>query len=239
MSDACTQDASTTVVYTGTRRPSFSDPTLRIHHLPMLEVAAVDFDRKKVKILVRQPCTLVFYSTNSVKVVADSGVLDDIDLRHHTAWAVGEKTAATVRERLGIDASVPDDERFDGLVATFRQSPPSSPIIAFALKESPRDLARRLGRTDVHEVPVYHTCAKLYPRLRDELAEVDADWIAFTSPRGVRTFLSQASHVDLDAYKFAAIGPTTGDAMNEAGIEPALVMETPDKDLMMQKILQL
>lgn len=203
----------------------------------MLEVAAVDFDQKKVQILVRQPCTLVFYSTNSVRVVAESGALGDIDLSRHTVWAVGERTAEAVREHLGVAAHVPDEERFDGLIASFQQSPPPAPIVAFSLQGSPRNLAGRLQRADVHEVPVYHTCSKLYPRLRDVLADIGADWLAFTSPRGVRTFLTQASGVDLDAYKFAAIGPTTADAMQEAGIQAALVMETPDKNLMMHTIL--
>ncbi len=204
----------------------------------MLEVAAVDFDHDKVQILVRQPCTLVFYSRNSVETVRESGVLDDIDLIEHTVWAVGEKTAEAVSEQFGLEAKVPADERFEGLIEEFLESPPPSPVVAFSLKDSPRNLAARLHDVaDVHEIPVYHTCAKLYPRLADELTEIGADWVAFTSPRGVRTFVTQASRVDLGKLRFAAIGPTTAEAMRDVGLEVDLVMEVPDKEEMMHKIL--
>jgi uroporphyrinogen-III synthase len=232
------EDELVQVIYTGTRPPTVDDPHLRIHHLPMLEAVPVDFDQKRVEILVRQPCTLVFYSQNSVSVVADSQVLDDIDLSDHTIWAVGEKTADEVQERFGLAANVPDDERFDGLVDTFLDDPPPHPIVAFSLKGSPRDLARRLRELgNAHEVPVYHTCPVLYPSLAADLAEIGADWVAFTSPRGVGTFYSQAEGVDLSQLHLAAIGPTTADALEQRGLRPSLILQTPDKDLMMRRIV--
>jgi uroporphyrinogen-III synthase len=232
------QDELVEVVYTGTRSPTFDDPRLRIHHMPMLEAVPVDFDQKRVEILVRQPCTLIFYSQNSVSSVAESGVLDEIDLSEHTIWAVGEKTADEVHERFGTVASVPDDERFDGLVDTFLQNPPPRPIVAFSLKGSPRDLARRLREPgNVHEVPVYHTCPVLYPSLSADLARIGADWVAFTSPRGVGTFYSQAEGVNVSQFQFAAIGPTTAAAIKERGLRPSLVLNTPDKNLMMRRIV--
>jgi uroporphyrinogen-III synthase len=237
MSDDLQKDDRITVVYTGTRPPTIDDPRLRIQHLPMLEAVPVDFDQKRVEILVRQPCTLIFYSQNSVNVIADSGVLDDIELAEHTIWAVGEKTAEEVHERFGLAASVPDDERFDGLVDTFLDNPPPRPIVAFSLKGSPRDLARRLRDPgNVHEVPVYHTCPVLYPSLPDDLARIGADWVAFTSPRGVGTFYSQAESIDISKLQLAAIGPTTADALEQRGLRPTLVLQTPDKNLMMQRI---
>ncbi len=237
MSDTPAPKDSVTVVYTGTRAPEGVDG-LRIEHLPMLQKLAVDFDLKKVRILVRQPCTLVFYSQNSLKTVADSGLLDGIDLTAHTIWAVGQKTADAVFYEFGVDARVPDDERFEGLVSEFRKTPPPPPIVAFTLEDSPRTLAEQFdGRSRVHEIPVYQTCPVLYPRLCDTLAEIDARWVAFTSPRGVSTFLTQASGCDLSALHFAAIGPTTAEALAERGVDVDLVMQTPDKNAMMRQIL--
>ncbi len=239
MSDDSGQpDEVVTVVYTGTRAPTFEDARLRVAHMPMLEAAPVDFDHKKVQLLVKQPCTLVFYSQNSVHVVAQSGVLDDIDLSKHSVWAVGEKTAAAIETRFEVTAKTPDDERFEGLVETFERHSPALPAVAFGLKDSPRSLASALAETsDIYDIPVYRTCPRLFPGLAQKIAELDADWIAFTSPRGVGTFVSQADGVDFNALGLAAIGPTTAGALTERGLEPSLVMETPDKNEMMAAIL--
>jgi uroporphyrinogen-III synthase len=230
-----------TVVYTGTTAPSLaqSGPArhLRLEHMPMLEKTPLDFDAKQIQILVRQPCTLVFYSQNSVDVVADSGVLDPIDLSEHTIWSVGQKTAARVDERFAHDVNVPEDERFEGLLDAFEAAPPPEPIVAFALEDSPRSLAERLRRLDnVHDVPVYRTCPVLYPGLDARLDALAPDWIAFTSPRGVHTFLSQITDFDPTCVGLAAIGPTTAEALAEHGLEPTLVPPRPDKELMVELI---
>lgn len=244
MSDDSEQSSpNVTVVYTGTRAPTFEHARLRVVHMPMLEAAPVDFDHKEVQLLVKQPCTLVFYSQNSVHVVAQSGIFDAIDLSNHSVWAVGEKTAEAIAARFGVAAKTPDDERFEGLVETFERHSPALPAVAFGLKDSPRSLAAALAETsDVYDVPVYRTCPRLYPGLAQKLAEIDADWIAFTSPRGVATFISQAcvsngQSVDFNALRLAAIGPTTAGALQERGLEPSLVVETPDKNEMMAAIL--
>lgn len=235
------QASPVTVVYTGTSAPVIaaleSSRRVRLEHMPMLEKTPLDFDVKQVQILVRQPCTLVFYSQNSVDIVANSGVLDPIDLSDHTIWAVGEKTAARITERFDKHANTPEDQRFEGLLDDLEAAPPREPIVAFALEDSPRSLAERLRRLDnVHDVPVYRTCPVLYPGLDARLDSLEVDWIAFTSPRGVHTFLSQIADFDATSVALAAIGPTTAEALAEHGLEPTLVPPRPDKELMVELI---
>lgn len=227
-----------TVIYTGTRPPRLDAPNLHLVHLPMLEAAAVDFDPREVQILVRQPCTLVFYSQNSVDVVADSGVLAELDLDDHQVWSVGQKTAESVQARFGVPAKVPEDERFEGLVEAFSTERPPGPIVAFALEDSPRRLSGALPESqEAHDIPVYRTCPRLHPGLSETLADTGAAWVVFTSPRGVGTFVSQAGAADLDALKLAAIGPTTAAALQARELSADLVAETPDKDHLIRQLL--
>ncbi|MFW5968143.1 MAG: uroporphyrinogen-III synthase [Persicimonas sp.] len=228
---------SVCVVYTGISEPDTHHPLLEIEHLPMLQVGPVDFDAEKVRALTRQPCTLVFYSKNSARIVAEHGLFEGIDLSNHTVWAVGQKTAAAVEAHLDVSARVPERERFEGLVDQLNSGDHARPIVAFSLQGSPRELPRALDdREDVFEIPVYRTFPRPYPALVERLADLSPDWIAFTSPRGVDTFISQAEGFDLSAVALAAIGPTTAGALRDHGLSPAIVLDTPDRERMMERI---
>jgi uroporphyrinogen-III synthase len=209
----------------------------------MLEPAPLDFDRRRVRALTDAARTLVFYSPNSVEILAESGALAGLNLSQKIAWAVGERTAAALAECFGFNARFPDDQQFRGLLDEFHKTPPKQPLIAFGLEGSPRSLIgaapgqfAAASAGDVHEISVYQTTPKRHPDLGGLLSTEDVAWIAFTSPRGVAALVSQVALDDLRGLRIAAIGPTTAAALRRLGLKVDLVMDTPDRNLMMKII---
>lgn len=240
----CTESPkdSVTVLYTGTRCPTIERPGLRIIYRPMLKSEALDFDLARIRRLANLSKTLVFYSPNAVAHLARSHVLDELDLRDKTTWAVGEKTAEALRDALALTPHVPDDPQFAGMLAKFDVRRPDLPLVAFGIQDSPRSLIGPAPgqfpppTPDVHEVPIYRTTAQYYAALDAFINTSQIDWVALTSPRGVDAFVSHLTSNTLLKLRLAAIGPTTADAIRRHGLVVDLIPRAPDRNIMMGEI---
>lgn len=240
------KDDVLTVLYTGTRRPRIEHPRIRVLHRAMLKSAPIDFDHTRTHQLAKSSKTLVFYSPNAVKHLAASGVVDGLELHKKTTWAVGEKTAESLRDAFGITARVPEDPQFTGMLSHFSARRPDLPLVAFGIQDSPRTLIGNApgqfsapDADHVHQIPIYQTTAQHHPDLVEFIAREAIRWVALSSPRGVDAFVSHLSPADLTRLRLAAIGPTTADAIRQHGLHLDLMVELPDRDQMMLEILGL
>jgi uroporphyrinogen-III synthase len=140
------------------------------------------------------------------------------------AFAVGPKTAGDLR----VLSLAPAGAQAGGAEALAeeivrRQAPEAGPLLFLAGNRRRDALPDALDAAGlpVDEVTVYHT------HLRTALAiPAGADWLAFFSPSGVEA-VQEAGGVEPEAFRRAAIGPTTADALEEAGLPADAVAATP------------
>ncbi|MGM0555997.1 MAG: uroporphyrinogen-III synthase [Myxococcota bacterium] len=226
------------IAYTGTRAPDVQDSGFVLLHLPMLESDPVEFNPAIIAELLKAEVQVVFFSSKAVSAVSNSPLEKHFDADNVQIWAVGSKTAEAIEDALGVVANVPDRQDFDGICAALER-PDTRKIVVFGLEGGPRNLGDALTDRVVHEFPVYRTFPRLYPNLGDVLREFAPDWIAFTSPRGLDAFASQADQFDF-AWRdvdTAAIGPTTGDSLREHGLEPRVELDTPGRNRLVRALL--
>jgi uroporphyrinogen-III synthase len=141
-----------------------------------------------------------------------------------TAFAVGPKTAGDLR----LLSLAPAGEEAGGAEALAdeivrRWTPGTGPLLFLAGNRRRDALPDALDAAGVpaEEVTVYHT------HLRTALAiPGGAEWLAFFSPSGVEA-VQKAEAVDPGAFRRAAIGPTTAEALEEAGLSADAVAATP------------
>jgi uroporphyrinogen-III synthase len=240
MSDeAAVSNDSVRIAYTGTRSPDIDQPGLDLLHLPMLASEPVDFNPQIIAELLKDDVQVVFFSTRAVDAIADSPLLQHFEGEHIETWAVGAKTSEHIREALAAEAHVPERQDFEGICDAL-EGADDRKVVVFGLEDAPRDLGRALEDRVVHEFPVYRTFPRLHPELGAVLREFDPNWIAFTSPRGLEAFASQADQFDFPwrTRKTAAIGPTTGDALRALGLEPDVQLEDPGRNRLIEAILK-
>lgn len=228
-----------TILYTGTTPPRGTWPGAQVIHLPMLTVRPIDFDLEALRSGFDRATTFVFYSQHSARIVCDSGLFDGTDLSAHAFWAVGQKTAAWLEQRLMVPVSFPPGERFATLTQALEKATIPGKIIAFSLADKARDLGPVADAQGVafEDVPVYETSLHPDRESRGALAVRDVHWIAFTSPRGVDALVDAVDRENLKARRLAAIGPTTADALLTRGLTPDLISTTPDRNGLIEAIL--
>ncbi len=201
-------------IYTGTRPPDVSISGLAVRHRPMLESRAVEFDRERLLELCTQPAAIVLYSQNAIRALEARSLGEPLAARDHLQWwAVGDQTANCLSTHLGIDARVPDRQRFEGMQEVLDETELPDRVISLSLKGKTRDLSSILEPRGIEwiDVPIYETVAATYEGLSAEIAALSPDWILFTSSRGVKAF---ADHIDraelrLETVSRVAIGPKT------------------------------
>jgi uroporphyrinogen-III synthase len=143
--------------------------------------------------------------------------------RRAPAYAVGPKTAARLRDA-GLAPRGADAGSADALAEHIIEVDPAAPLL-FLCGNRRRDvLPQRLRDAGVSfdEQVVYTTHTRTDLALP---ASEHTPWLVFFSPSGLAAVMQ--SGIDPGAYRCAAIGPTTGGALKEAGHPPAAVADAP------------
>ncbi len=143
------------------------------------------------------------------------------------AYAVGPKTAARLRA-VGLDPRGEEAGDAEALANRIVGDDPSAPLL-FLCGNRRRDTlpeGLQVGGVPFEEVVVYET------RARSPLEVPPPDgptWLAFFSPSGLEA-VGQTDSIELSEYRIAAIGPTTGGALEEAGhvVEAVAAKPSPD-----------
>jgi uroporphyrinogen-III synthase len=158
----------------------------------------------------------------------------------HTAWegrpayAVGPKTADELRE-LAFDVAGEDTGTAAALASRIAEDQPQEPLLFLSGNRRRDDLpdGLRAANIDFEELVVYETQARTDLSLPPP---ADESWLAFFSPSGLAA-VQQATEGPLSSYRLAAIGPTTAASLEDAGLSPAAVADTPSPDGLVDAIL--
>jgi uroporphyrinogen-III synthase len=235
------QPKETIVLYTGTRAPDPIPAGLSVRHLPMLEVEPVPDIVEPLDQLVDTPVGLVVYSKNAIRCLRRAGAHEPLTpFDRHVWWAVGEQTADAMHNEFGIRVHYPSRQNFEGLKSDLEQADLPERVVALSLEGKSRDLSPILTprRIEFVDFPVYRTVPSEQPAAADELA--GADWLVFTSSRGVETFFDQPDADRLaelaGAICTAAIGPRTAETAREHGLVIDEIPETPGTTELLEMI---
>ena len=235
------QPTDTIVLYTGTRAPDRVPRGLTVRHLPMLQVEPIPDIEEPLGRLVETAVGLVVYSKNAIRCLRRSGghkPLTPFD--RHIWWAVGEQTADAIHHEFGIRVHYPSRQNFEGLKSDLKTADLPDRVVALSLEGKSRDLEPVLSprHIDFVDFPVYRTVPSEHPGAADELA--GADWLVFTSSRGVDTFFDQPDAdrlVELaGSLCTAAIGPKTAETAREHGLAIDEIPERPGTDELLEMI---
>ena len=155
--------------------------------------------------------------------------------------AIGEATAAAVRERLALRVDLmPTRSVAEALADDLRQAGETAGKRFLLLRA---DIARpalveRLrtdGAVEVADVAVYETrrARSLPPALLEALDNGEIDWITFTSgstARNLAALLGPDRLARLKTAKLASIGPITSQTLRQLGLTPAVEAATHNID---------
>ena len=227
----------TRVVYTGTRPPDDVAFGIELHHLPMLETVPLAIGSEVRSALGASGRRLaVFYSHNAAEHVVDA--LGERSFEGCEIWAVGDRTAEYLTERLRTEVGTPETKTYDGLVEALRgRDAADATIVSFELATSERRLADEGLQGTVLSVPTYETVAYNYDDLDGLLRKIGPRWVVFASPRAHEAFKANLHHRPLgDSYRVAVIGPTTRDAIVEAGDRVDFMPDEPDLAALLRKL---
>ena len=166
-----------------------------------------------------------------VATALDRAVADrEVFVKHwgeRRAYAVGPKTAARLRA-LGLQARGAETGSAKALAACIVDDAPNGPLL-FLSGNRRRDTlpeALRTAGVPFEELVVYETT----PRTGLDLPPANGStWLVFFSPSGLEAVEAENRH-SLRQYRLAAIGPTTGEALVEAGHSVEVVAEPPSPD---------
>lgn len=164
------------------------------------------------------------------KVVAIGPVTQDAAVSE--GWQA-ELVAGEVRSRLDFVREFSRDAK--GKKILLPQSDLAGPHVADGLRE--------VGAT-VTPVVAYRTCMpeSLDGELLDRLRREGADVFVFASPSAFRNFVRTIGQDDLKRFAeraaFAAIGPTTAQAIREAGVPVAIEAAKPNSREIIQAMIE-
>lgn len=230
-----------TVAYTGTRAPGDPPERLRLLHRPLLKVTPISVNIERLGFLTSSPAGIVLYSRNAIRSLRQSGsyrTLTPFD--RHTWWTVGKKTAQALHREFGVRARFPDDQCFAGLKFELADAPLPDRIVAFSLEGKERDLAPVLAERGIEfvDIPVYRTDPVDYENPSEVTA--DADWLVFTSSKGVRALFEgkepEAVTAAIEGTAVATIGPKTAETVREFGLAVEHVPDEPDPDALLEHL---
>ncbi len=202
------------IIVTSTTCPSLDISGLEVLHVPLLATVCLEFEIPAFE-------TAVFYSKHGVRCAHAAGV----DLTGKAVWSVGDSTAELVANLFATPARTGDMQNFEGLTSAMQREGNHGRIASFELADGPRSLQDVFA--DVIPIPTYATAQRTEPELAPMLEQADA--VLFASPRAVDAFVALT-----DTRPFAgSIGPTTTDALHEAGFRHLHQAENPDLSLLL------
>lgn len=152
--------------------------------------------------------------------------------RGRRAYAVGPKTGRWLR-KLGLEVTGEHTGTAAALADRIVSDAPEAPVLFLSGNRRREALPEglRSGGVAFEEQVVYETHTRTTLDLPGPSA---ACWLVVFSPSGLEA-LAEAE-VPVDAYRLAAIGPTTAGALRDAGYTVAAVAETPTPDALVQAI---
>lgn len=226
------------VVYTGTREPG-EVSGVELVHLPMLARLALPLRADLDQELHRDGHPTrhaVFFSRNAAEYALDA--LGRTAFSATTVWAVGEQTASWLGSVLDQDVRHPAREDFVGLVEELQAAIGADDlVVSFELEGTDRPLEEVGLPCRVVSVPTYKTVGTNWDDLDGVLRRIAPQWVVFASPRAFDVFRENLHHrVVGDCYRVAAIGPSTRDAIEQAGDRVDFVPERPDLEALLGEL---
>ena len=143
------------------------------------------------------------------------------------AYAVGPKTADQLRA-LGLHPRGAETGSAEALAAYIVDDAPAAPLLFLSGNRRRDTLPEALQRAGLpfDELVVYET----HPRSDLDLPAANGStWLVFFSPSGLEA-VEAGEGADLEEYRVAAIGPTTGTALATAGFSVEAVAESPSPE---------
>jgi len=122
------------------------------------------------------------------------------------------------------------------LASLIAEAEPHAPLLFLCGDRRRDDLPDRLAAEAIafEELVVYET----HPRTDLTLPPPGDDtWLAFFSPSGLEAAQRAETEDDLADYHCVAIGPTTAEALESAGLSPAAVASTPSPQALVDAVL--
>lgn len=226
------------IVYTGSRRPEDVDGLI-VDHLPMLERVDRPLPDDLTTVLRSDADRIaVFYSQNGAQRVFEKLTPDDF--RGVEVWAVGDKTAGWLADRLDQPVLSPAQQDFDGLLDDLRDAvSDDSVVVSFELAGTERRLSDEDLPGEVLSISTYETVPCNWDDLDGLLRRISPAWVVFASPRGWEAFRDNLHHRPVgDSYRVAVIGPNTRDAIVEQGGRVDLVPPAPDLDALLRQLAE-
>jgi len=152
-----------------------------------------------------------------------------------TAYAVGPKTARRLRE-VGLTPKGEEAGEAASLAARIVEEGPSTPVLFLCGNRRRETIPDRLQAEEVpfEELVVYET------KTRRDLTLPSPQppgwtWLVFFSPSGLEA-VERAGTIDTTRYRLAAIGPTTGGVLNEAGYDVEAVASEPSPEALVSAL---
>lgn len=151
-----------------------------------------------------------------------------------STFAVGPRTAQTLRT-LGFSPEGQESGSGRKLAAYINRETFGAPLLFLCGNRRREELPALLehGGTAYEELCVYET------RLRTDVDVATPsvpDWLVFFSPSGVKAIQRSGGEALLERVRIAAIGPTTADAVREAGWTVDAVARRPAPDALCQAV---
>ena len=150
------------------------------------------------------------------------------------AYAVGPKTGRRLRA-LGFDVRGEEAGDAEALVSIIVEDGPSAPLLFLSGNRRRETLpdGLRAGEVPFEELVVYET----HLRTSLSLPERSGTWLVFFSPSGLEAVRKGADR-PLGAFRCAAIGPTTAEALREAGATVEAVADQPAPEALVRAVTQ-
>lgn len=227
------------VAYTGTREPNAVPKGLEVTHVPALQVETLDDVVARADQAIDPPCTVVVFSRNAVRILADSELADALGgVEAVDWWAVGPKTARSLATRLGLQARYPEGASTDALVSALAEHEIRGPVVKLALEGTERDLSTAFSKDlTVRNVPVYRTVPVVPDELAADLRDASVDWVAVASAKGARAVDAAVDRLESgEDLRWAAIGPSTSEALRDLDRPVDAQPDRPGVQTMLQSI---
>jgi uroporphyrinogen III methyltransferase/synthase len=183
---------------------------------------------------------LIFTSANGVRFAKQRLFELGLDARAFGSAqvaAIGEPTAAAIRDQLGLRVDLCPSRFVAEALADELEARCEVAGRRFLLLRADiarpmlRDRLTAAGAASVHDVPIYETrpITTAPPELTHALSAGTIDWVTFTSSSTVRNFVALIGDVErIRNAKLASIGPVTTATLIETGLRPTVQAEQFD-----------